>query len=122
LSQKRSIHPLKKLDFRIERFHLSENLSSTSYLAQKLPLRISNDLPKGGYRYFLGYTLRIYREVRETPPTNLPSVSKLQHRRVSFRYFEQHSHGVHVMVRGLHLCQFYECNASRPDISLTKKK
>lgn len=58
----------------------------------------------------------------ETPPTNLPSVSKLQHRRVSFRYFEQHSHGVHIMVRGLHLCQFYECNASRPDISLTKKK
>lgn len=25
------------------------------------------------------------------------------------------------MVRGLHLCQLNECNASRPDISLMKK-
>lgn len=28
---------------------------------------------------------------------------------------------MHVMVWRLHLCQLYQCNASRPNISLSKK-
>ena len=52
----------------------------------------------------------------------LPSILKLQYRRISFRYLKQHSHGMHVVVRRLHLCKLNQCNAGRPDISLNRNQ
>lgn len=33
-------------------------------------------------------------------------------------YFQQHSHGIHLVVRGLDLCQLYQGHPQGPDVGL----
>lgn len=60
---------------------------------------------------------------RVTPrryPSHHSSPSGRMHEggRLRLGYFQQHSHGIHLVVRGLDLCQLYQGHPQGPDISL----